>query len=73
MWGLVTGASHRRTPNAAALATRLTPEQTQLMRDRADAYLQQLDLSFTEFVRDSRTADLRKIAITEIARHREPR
>ena len=41
-----------------------------LMRDRSDAYLQQLDVSFSEFTRDPRTADLRKTALAEIYRHR---
>lgn len=57
IWGLATGCSHRRDPQAAAFVAKLTPEQTTLIRERSDAYLKQLGSDYIDFTRDARTAE----------------
>ena len=69
IWGIATGASHHRDPAAASLAAKLTPDQVELIRERSEAYVEQLKLDYLAFMRDPRTQAMRDKAIETVAAH----
>lgn len=55
IWATVAAATHREEGRFNTILPRLTPELTQQVRQRTDAYLAQLKQEFAEFVQDPRT------------------
>jgi uncharacterized protein (DUF2252 family) len=56
IWGTVAGATHREDGRFETILPRLTPQFEQQVRERAAAYVAQLQREFTQFKDDPRTA-----------------